>query len=660
MDVVHSRPYEIPDGFKFVSLEYGSSRAAISLGLIIRKEADPVAGHFIPIRQTTDANIFLGALCDQADQIIELVEVWVQVFTSFDAASIGYADTLNNACFDSRWEAQLKAMKNSCQSSCIDICKLESNLVPSFIDLESFRLVSLQDILSAGSWELCRDDTALELAQLPSFPGSQSRYLYQPQEADKTDFIPLTESSKRNEFTKEMDDLASLGSRYLPFNKEAGRLAARKLAHLDLKEFADLLGGQPWRGMDQAKIPFLPNGLGRTLQEIDRLRDGGEHLFRSGEGLAGRMAETFYLKLLLWEELFTLVKEAVKFLQTPFYSLCPDSFRVRLAGISPHLPYLWAFRAEIMDTPGSFVLPTLSPDTLFFKPMHPGGPSVYRPQALTESIQSTGSLRLRKVRETAKGEVVLEGTLATTEKLDASKSDLVIIRIPLASDTLNVFAQISAEEGLAMGEVRFATLGQPVSPEARDALLACEGVPLPRVPFELMPIMRTPCDVYSLAVIGVEILLVNSTNTLPVALDESLSLARQVAVGANPGRSLHERLDELFKSDPRWRKSLGPHRLLVEEISVEDASGNFPTELWTQFLSVLVRCFPGIGPDSCYADFGAVSPFALQNAFDEPLDYIGELRRKTRSLILLDWSRNQEIGEILKEFTDIQVKSSSF
>jgi hypothetical protein len=645
-----SGQFTIPSGFRFAPLDLGGSRPALALGLLLREEADPIAGHFIPIRQTVDARVFLGAVCDNADRIIELVEIWVQTLADLDPARLGFEATLNNACFESRWEAQLQALEAAAPAAFIDVSGLEANGAPLLVDTEKFQLVALHQVLESDQWALCRDEAALELAQLPAYPSSMARYLYQPQLASKTDFIPVNDTAPRNEFTKELEELLPQGARYRPFNLEAGRLAARKLAHMELVDFSRLIGGEPWRGMDQAKIPFLPDGLGRTLQDIDRLRDGGEHLFRSGEGLPGRMAEAFFLKLTVWEELFSLVRESVRRVQTPFYSLAPASFRMRLAGISPHLPWLWAFRAELADTPDSFVLPSMTPDTRFFKPLRSSGFSVYRPQAMTGSIRSTGSLRLRRVRDTGKGEVVLEGTLDASERIEGCKSDLVFIRIPLGAESLDVFAQVSAEEGLAHGEVRFTTLGQPVSPEMRESLKACEGVPLPRVPFELMPIMRTPCDVYSLAVIAVELLLVNPTNTLPVALDESLSMGRQIAVGEGGTEPLRDRVARLFESDPRWRASLGPQRLLVEEVSVEQGAEVFPTELWTHFLAVLIRCFPGIGPDSCHGDFGAVSPFALEHAFDEPLEEIAALRRRARSLILIDWTRNREIGDLLSEF----------
>ena len=75
-----------------------------------------------------------------------------------------------------------------------------------------------------------------------------------------------------------------------------------------------------------------------------------------------------------------------------------------------------------------------------------------------------------------------------------------------------------------------------------------------------------------------------------------------------------------------------------------------PEDIWIHFLAVLIRCFPGIGPDSCHEDFGAVSPFALENAFDEPLEDISALRLRAKSLLFSDWAKNDEIGQVLAEF----------
>lgn len=646
-----SRQFRLPDGYRFIALDSCDTRPVLTLGVLVRIEPDPVAGHFVTIRQTPDANVLLGAVCDGGDRITQLVEIWVQAFDRIDPEKLGFQSSLNNAYFDKRWQNQLKSLESSAPVSFVDVAASGLNNQVLVLDISAGSALPLEQVIPASQkWELCRDDAILELARLPGYSQSLARYLYQPADSANSDFIPLTHACIENEFVKGLKELAGMGSGLVEFNPHAGKLAVRKLAHMDLQDFAALISGEPWKGLDAAKSPMVPEGIGRTLQELDHLRDGGDHLFRSDEGLGGRIAEAFYLKVALWEELFSVVQEAVRRSQTPFYSLHHNSFRIRLAGISAHLPYLWAFRAELVDTPNAFLLPTLTQDTRFFKALQPSGFSIYKPEAMTESLQSTGSLRLRKLRDIGQGEVILEGTLATNERIEASKSDLVFIRIPLQSQSHEVFAEVSAEDGLAQGELRFTTLGQAVSPDTRDALLACEGVPLPRVPFELMPVMRTPCDVYSLAVIGVELLLVNSTTTLPVALDESLSLAREVAMMEDKQAPIQDRIRRLLGSDPRWRKSLGPQFLLSAELSIDEARNLIPEDVWVHFLSVLVRCFPGVGPDSCHEDFGSVSPFALENAFDEPLEEIRALRIRAKSLLFTDWAKNDEIGQVLAQF----------
>lgn len=639
----------LPKSIRFVPLETLDPRPALQLGLLVRKEADPVSGYLLPIRVMPEARVFVGAICDQGDRIIELVEVWVQTVAS-TIGELGFADSINNAALDARWDRQLKAFQETAPTSFIDVSGLNDRLSATVLDAAKGVLVPVHTVLGGDAWELCREDAILEVAGLPRFTGTTHRYLYQPIDVNKTDFIPLGKNAPRNSYTKELEEALPLPADCVPFNLEAGRLAVRRLATFDLEEFILLLGGGPWRGLDQAKQPCLPEGLASTLQAVDQIREGGHHLFRGTEGRSGWVSEAFYLKVCLWAELFSQVRESVAQLQLPFYGLDAASFRIELPGVSSHLPILWGFRAELVATSEAFALPEITTDTRFFKPYRQSGYSIYKPESLTEAIRSQGSLRLRQVRDVGKGEVVLQGTLATNERLEACASDLVYLRIPLGEETLEVFATISEAEGLAQGEVRFASLAQVVSAPLRDALVACEGVPLPRVPFEVMPVMRTPCDVYALAVMGIRMFLVNGTNTLPVALDECLSLARQVASENSFDTTLEERVARIYAADTRWQSSLGPHRLLVEKLSEEEGAALFPRDLWTRFLSVLIRCFPGVGPDSFHSDFGAASPFALEQAFDPALEDLQRLRIRARSLLLIDWSQNREMGEVLADF----------
>jgi len=52
------------------------------------------------------------------------------------------------------------------------------------------------------------------------------------------------------------------------------------------------------------------------------------------------------------------------------------------------------------------------------------------------------------------------------------------------------------------------------------------GTVFPRSPYEIWPLLSSPCDLFSLGVVAVRVLLANASTNLPVILDETLSLAR--------------------------------------------------------------------------------------------------------------------------------------
>ena len=70
---------------------------------------------------------------------------------------------------------------------------------------------------------------------------------------------------------------------------------------------------------------------------------------------------------------------------------------------------------------------------------------------------------------------------------------------------------------------------------------------------------------YALGVLAIRVLLVDDENTLAIAVDEMLSLAREVAIGHKPDVALGKRLQAIVEQDRRWGSSLGPHRLVRED-----------------------------------------------------------------------------------------------
>ena len=153
-------------------------------------------------------------------------------------------------------------------------------------------------------------------------------------------------------------------------------------------------------------------------------------------------------------------------------------------------------------------------------------------------------------------------------------------------------------QALAKGETRFRTIPQMLAGPVLSALRQVEGAPISNSGFEVLPLLTSPCDMYAVAVLAIRILLVDDENTLAVALDEMLSLARQVATEHDTNIVLGERLRRIVANDRRWGQSLGPQRLVRDAVAREAAARILPAELWWETLGVIIRLFPGIGPEA--------------------------------------------------------------
>jgi len=205
---------------------------------------------------------------------------------------------------------------------------------------------------------------------------------------------------------------------------------------------------------------------------------------------------------------------------------------------------------------------------------------------------------------------------------------------------------------LAAGEFRFRTVPQAIGEEAASAVCRAEGVPLPATAFEILPLLATPCDLYSLGVLGVRTLLVDEETSLAIALDEMFSLANQAAVEYDASVPLEDRIRTIAEQDAKWLESLGPQRLSREPLTPEQALASVPPDLWYRALAILVRCFPGVGPDSLCRDWGDAPAGALHRVFDEGLESLGRLVAASRSLIVVDWTFHREVRAVIRRFLD--------
>ena len=429
-------------------------------------------------------------------------------------------------------------------------------------------------------------------------------------------------------------------------------MMALSFSPVPYEDYVELLGGKSWAGLAHGKKRLTLNGAYARLGEWTQAQQDGAHLFLGGQGRVGRFVETYHLKVQLLVEAMRQVREFVLQQQLPFLGLSAESFRVSLREMGSGLPILWTARCALVKPGAAFALPVETSEFRYFIRPAAAAPSIYLPEGLGARLQGSGSVRIRKVTPADQGRTSIEGTMVLQERLRVSPHDLLWIRLPLPSGRLDLYGHLYEAESLAQGELRFRSVPQKLGPEVLKALQASEGISFPSSPFEAVPLLSTPCDLHSLGVLAVRTLLVNPQTTLAVALDEILSLARQVAAEHKPDGPLASRVSTVLNAEPRLAHNLAPHRLVQEPMEPMAAYELLPPELWYHTLAAILRLFPGIGPDSHCKDYGDAPALALEAVFNKPLEEFEQLLVRSRSLIVIDWHANREVHSAIRDLLD--------
>src|SRR5437867_3352118 len=583
----------IPEGYSAIPIQESDLGSAVRLCVLARQTPDPAAGHLVLLRDLPDAMVYLGCLTDAGGRLREWAELWVQNVDGLEASLPALRESFSNHSIDQRWANNASSLCALNPEGFIQTGWETKHGLPTFLDLSRQRPV--HPGAADHRWELCCDDAALQAAGLPAYGTSLFRYLYQPR-SKESGFVAVVSGAPTNSATRPLVEALKDTQAHVPLNPQGGLLMAQNFCPLGYEDYVDLLGGKAWKGIEHGKRLLTFNGVYRTLDDWSRMEQSGSHLFLGGQGRAGRFVEGFHLKLQLLVEVLTSVRAFVEQQQLPFLNLAADSFRVSLSEVGAKLPFLWTANAVLVKPSQAYALPVESSDFRYFIRDRPGGTSIYQPEGINAALQSSGSVRLRKVMPPEQGRTQIEGTLIMQERMNVSPHDLLWIRLPLPSGRVDLYGHLYTTDGLAQGEARFRTVPQVLASEVVDSLRAAEGVAFARSPFEVVPLLSTPCDLYALGVLAVRTLLVNPQNTLAVALDEVMSLARQAAAQSNAETTLASRICEIMNADPRFANSLAPHRLVQEPMEPTAAFELLPPELWYHTLAAIVRLFPGIGP----------------------------------------------------------------
>jgi len=646
---VRNAQTRVPEGYAGVVISPDQADDPLRICVLVRRSPDPVAGHLVVLRDLIDGRALLGCIVDAGGAVQEWIELWVQDLEGLVNTTVACREALSNHVLDERWKGYFHSLLEADPVSVIQTGWETNHPLPLYVDLTSMEPIHPIDPQSGGRWQLCRDDALLSAKGLPSYSTSLHRYLYLKELEDKSPLVPVTSDAPRAEAVLSTTEITGGRRGLLSVNAGGGLMLVRRHYPVQMEPFSGLLSGETWDGMFHGRSLMDLGPTSEALKNSDPdLTDGG-WLFLGRHGRPGRMVESFHLKLRLMADAIRAVQRAVQLTQRPLLNLSADSFQVRLSPPGVGLPFLWTARAVLVAPGDAISLPIRTSSVQYFLRGSARGASVYCPESAGQTAGGRGTVRIRQVLPEASGGTIVEGTFATQERFEAARYDLIWLRMNLTCGRVDLYGQLEQASALAAGEWRFRTVGQRFGEEAVAALRSAEGVPVAETAFEIIPLLSSPCDLYAVAVLAMRTLLVNRQTTLPVVLDEVLSLARQVAAEYDESVGLGLRIRTLFEGDARWLASLGPQRLAKEEMAPEEALDLIPTEAWFDMLAAIVRLLPGIGPDSLTKDFGDAPPGGIHKVFDQAVADFDDLVLRTRSLVVIDWRFNREIHAVVRQ-----------
>lgn len=636
----------LPEGYVAVGLEE-SHPGRLRIALIVRKKPDPAAGHFVPLDSAAGTLSRLGALVDARGTVHQWLEVAFQDVEPH-SADFGLHDIVpTNAMLDKQWRQNMRALETLGASAIVATGWEEEPPPPLYIDLGAMAPWFPRHAESGEEWRLCRDDGLLASKGLPTYSGSLHRYLFLPSLGADSPVVPVSAGAPETDSTPPLASLLPQGAEMAPVNPAAGLMCVRPWQPVHAEALLEALSEGAWPEPDFGVTPFEDGAPpGPEAQEAKPWQGEGR-LFLACHGRSGKLAEMLHLKVRFLADAFANVRAFTRMVQRPMLNLSPLSFRVRREASGAGLPDLWATVLEMVDPGQSFALPLEGSDVFYHLRWGTPRAPIYQPEAGSMLPGGQASVRIRSILSAAKNQTVVEGTFATYDLGHVGPNDLVCFNLHLACGRLALQAHLNKEGALAADEWRFRTLGHTLTEEQSQCLNGIEGRPMGNVPFRLVPLLSSPCDLYSLGVLAVRTLLTNKGTTLARTLDDVFAFARQLGAQHDAGAPLEERIAALFDSDKRWVESLGPHALLNEEIPVEEAVALLPASLWQKILGWVVRLFPGAGPDSFCKDFGDAPPQRLHAVYDDPLAIMDTLLAETRSLIVMDWRFNNEVRTVI-------------
>ena len=104
--------WNIPDEYVAIPLDATENQGSLRICVIVRREAEPIGGHFISIANHLDARTVLGCLGDADGNIHRWLEISIQDADRMAESLAASRGVLNNKLLDERWKRQSVAENN--------------------------------------------------------------------------------------------------------------------------------------------------------------------------------------------------------------------------------------------------------------------------------------------------------------------------------------------------------------------------------------------------------------------------------------------------------------------------------------------------------------------------------------------------------------------
>ena len=585
----------------------------------------------IPIRSRLDAEVYLGALCDQSGLARARIEIWVQRPPA-DQAQPGVGPP-TNATIDDLWQARFNAWRKAAPDLHV-LTGLEDGGTPLVLD-PAIRSSSVLTNESGAALALCTDDRALRTAGLPTYASSAHRYLRAGAGPDAT-YYPSSPSAPVGPTTTPLAKLAGL-----PFNLAGGRLAFTFRDEHELTEVIDALTAQ-----DPTRL-LTGTGGGASADE-----SRAEGMYFTRHGASERLAETLYLKLSLLLQCAESVQRLMGSGGRPHLDLGPDRFRVSMAQGHGALPRYWTARARLCAPSVAAPVSLSGSESAVWVRAAPEEVSAYLPDRRSSEGVVRADVRIERVDqlgdESSKGRrFSLVGVLDTDADLSVVRDNVLCFLLALPVGSLLVYATLDASSGGG----RFRSFPIEAAPELASTCATLGGVVFPDTHIRLIRTSGPAIDLYALGVIGVRTLLVNESHPIGPTLEAILALGRTIGATRPADEPLAASIAATLDTGGPG-VDLGAARLVDAPIDATDAEAATPRRLWAAVLGAIIPLFPGLGPFSLCRSLGDTPRDRPERMLDRPVAELRRLTEQARSLVVTHQRENHELRSVVESMLE--------